>query len=508
MFPWRNRFLGTILALVPLQASAQIDVAALDATIEAAVRDWEAPGLAVAVIKDGELVLAKGYGVRRKGRPEPVDEHTLFAIGSTTKAMTAAAIGMLVDEGKLGWDDPVTRYLPEFRVADPFVTRAITLRDLLTHRAGLGNADFLWYGQEVELDEILFRMRYAPQETSLRSAFTYQNIMYAAAGAVVTSVSGTPWDEFVRRRIFVPLGMSRTIATMATLGEQENVASPHYRVDGEVRVIENASVDPVAAAGSVWSSVSDMSRWMRYLLTGRTADGRKLLSDETHRELFRPQTLVDADEFYPTQRLTKPHWMTYGLGWFQHDYDGRAVDFHTGSIDGMVAIHGLIRDEGIGVYVLGNLDHAEVRHAIMYHVFDEFGGERGQPGGPVVRRDWNAELLGLYGALAEEARARRLERDAERRADTSPSVPLGRYAGTYSDPFYGRVTVTLSDTSSLVLHRGPGLTGALSHWHYDTFQVRWDAAWRGSALVTFRLGGAGDVSAIELGGASFARQPE
>ncbi len=472
-------------------------LADFDAYVQLAVAEWEVTGLAVAVVKDGEVLFAKGYGIRELGSAAKVDEHTLFAIGSTTKAMTAAAIGMLVDEGKLDWDDPVTDHLPDFRLYDPFVTREITVRDLLTHRAGLPNADFLWYGQDSEAADILFRMRYVEPETSLRSSFTYQNIMYAAAGEVVAELSGMSWDAFIQKRIFEPLDMNGSIATAATLDAQPNVALPHYRVDGATRVIENASVDAVAPAGSVWSSVSDMAQWMRFLLEGTTPDGTELLSKETLEELFTPQTLVDPDEFYPTQAVTNPHWMTYGLGWFQQDYDGRAVDFHTGSIDGMVAIHGLIRDERLGVYVLGNLDHAEIRHALMYHVFDRFGEGS--------NRDWSAELKTLYDELSRQAERRRSEAEKTRVGGTAPTLALDRYTGTFADELYGAVQITI-DGDGLRLFYGPGLRGELEHWHYDLFRVHFDAAWRGSTLVSFELDRKAEVAVLSMGGASFARR--
>ena len=480
----------------PTGATGQ-PLADFDAYVQRAVADWDVTGLAVAVVKDGDVLFAKGYGLRELGSTAKVDEHTLFAIGSTTKAMTAAAIGMLVDEGKLDWDDPVTDHLPGFRLYDPFVTREITVRDLLTHRAGLPNADFLWYGQDSEADDILFRMRYVEPETSLRSSFTYQNIMYAAAGAVVAELSGMSWAAFIQKRIFEPLEMNGSIATAATLDAQPNVALPHYRVDGVVRVIENASVDAVAPAGSVWSSVSDMAQWMRFLLEGTTLDGTELLSKETLEELFTPQTLVDPEEFYPTQAITKSHWMTYGLGWFQQDYDGRAVDFHTGSIDGMVAIHGLIRDERLGVYVLGNLDHAEIRHALMYHVFDRFGEGS--------NRDWSAALKALYDELSRDAEQRRSEAKKTRVGGTAPTLALERYTGTYADELYGAVQITV-DGDGLRFFYGPGLKGELEHWHYDVFRVHFDAAWRGSTLLSFALDRKGEVATLSMGGASFARR--
>ncbi len=479
-------------------------LAGFDAIVAKGVGDWQIPGLAVAVVQNGEVVFARGYGVLELGKADAADENTLFAIGSTTKAMTAAAIGILVDEGKLGWDDPVTKHLPWFQLRDPVVTREVTVRDLLTHRAGLGNADFLWYGRENAPRDILFRMRYLPQETSLRSHFTYQNVMYAAAGAVVEEASGIPWAEFVRGRILEPLGMTRTVTTLSGLAGKGNAASPHFRIDGEVEVIENASVDPVAAAGSIWSSVSDMAKWMRFLLEGKTPEGTRLLKEETLDELFRPQALVDLDEFYPTQRLTHPKWTTYGLGWFQHDYEGRAVDFHTGSIDGMVAIHGLIRSERLGVYVLANLDHAELRHALMYTVFDLFDTTRREEG---PRRDWSADLRELYRSIEKEAEEKRAELEAKRVPGTRPSLPPEGYFGAYSDPLAGEAAISKSE-DGLRLRLGPTLTGSLEHWHYDVFQVSWDRQWQGTAFVSFRLGVEGEVESLVIDGLEFRHQAQ
>jgi CubicO group peptidase (beta-lactamase class C family) len=484
------------LRAAPAPVPAPAPLEGFDDYVRTAVADWEAPGLAIAVVKDGELVFSRGYGFREIGKPEPVDDRTLFAIGSTTKAMTAAALGMLVDEKKLSWDDPVTKHLPWFQLHDPVLTREVTIRDLLTHRAGLPNADFLWYGQGSLPHDILLRMRYLPSETSPRSHFTYQNVMYAAAGAVVAEVSGMAWEDFVRTRIFEPLHMDGTLPTAAALARQANVASPHFRIDGEVRAIENASVDPIAPAGAVWSSVSDMAKWMRFLLEGTTPEGKPLLARETLEEIFRPQTLVDGDEFYPTQKLTHPHWMTYGFGWFQEDYEGRRVDFHTGSIDGMVAIHGLVRDERLGVYVLANLDHAELRHALMYRVFDLY---RGGPG-----RDWNREILDLYRSLEKEADEREARIEKERVPNTKPSLPLDSYAGTYRDPLGGTVAVTRAG-DGLRLSYGPGLEGRLEHWNYDFFRVAWDKVWRGHAFVSFGLDRKGEVATLALDGLAFHR---
>jgi len=470
----------------------------LDAYTTQAFRDWDGVGLAIAVVKDGRLVFAKGYGSRELGKPGAVDSATLFAIGSTTKAMTAAALGMLVDEGKVRWDDPVTNYLPGFQLRDPYATREVTVRDLLTHRAGLPNADYLWYGTANSTAEILRRVRLVEPAYSIRSSFIYQNVMYAAAGQVIATVSGMPWEEFVRTRIFVPLHMDRTVPLLARARGVPNVASPHDRIDDTLRVIANASVDPVASAGSVWSSVADMSKWMRFVLDSGRVDGRALLKPATFAELLKPQTMVPPGQFYPSARLTRPHWMTYALGWFQQDYDGRAVSFHTGSIDGMVAIIGLIPDERLGVYVLANSDHIELRHALMLKVFDLWGPAKSKP------RDWSTELRTLYTNQRTQAGAATKAAEAKRVTGTKPSLPLPRYAGTYTDSLYGEATVTTAANGSLRLRVGT-LEGSLEHWQYETFRVRWDQRWVGSDLVTFVIGSDGTPGRIEMDSRTFAR---
>ncbi|HMC55494.1 MAG TPA: serine hydrolase [Gemmatimonadaceae bacterium] len=485
------------LAVAPLAAQTDQRLRDLDAYAARAAREWRAPGLAIAVVKDGRLVLAKGYGVLELGKAAPVDTQTLFAIGSTTKAMTAMALAMLVDDGKVRWDDPVATYLPGFQLSDPYLTRELTVRDLLTHRAGLPNADYLWYGTELTTDEILRRMRMVRPAYSMRSSFIYQNVMYAVAGKVVAVASGMPWADFLRARIFTPLGMTRTVASLNEASRASNVAVPHFLIDDTVRVISNAPVDAVAPAGAVWSSVADMSRWMRFVLDSGRVNGHALVKATTFMELVRPQTMVPASEFYPTARLTHPHWQTYGLGWFQQDYNGHKVDFHTGSIDGMVAIVGLMLDERLGVYVLSNLDHMEARHALMLRTFDLYTGGT---------RDWSAELQSLYGGFRTRAVAARKDAEQRRIAGTHPSLALERYAGTYADSLYGSATISAAN-GALRLKTGT-LGATLEHWQYDTFRARWDNRWQGTALVTFTIGADGRPSMVDVDGTTFRRVNE
>jgi CubicO group peptidase (beta-lactamase class C family) len=507
----RSRAASFALALAALPAGSPVpaqegpDLAAtLDAYVAQAVSDWGVPGLAIAVVLDGELVFAKGYGVRELGGAEPVDEHTLFAIGSTTKALTAATVGLQVAAGRMGWDDPVARHLPGFRLHDPYASHQATARDLLTHRAGLGNADLVWYGQDRSRSELLAALPRVEPAYSMRAGFVYQNLMYVAAGELAAALAGTSWEELVTSRIFAPLGMERTRPNATPAQAMPNVARPHARIDGALQPIDNEILDSMAPAGAVWSSVSDLSRWLRMLLAeGRWGDSA-VLPEAVVAEMLRPQTLIPPGGMYPTTRLTEPHWTSYGFGWFQQDYDGRAVAYHTGSIDGMSAIVGLVPDEELGVAVLANLDHAELRHALMWRVFDLFGAEAPAAG---EARDWNAELRELYGDLEREAEAREAERLAGRVPDTRPSLPLERYAGSYVHELYGTLAVAL-DGDTLRLLAGPRLAATLEHWHYDTFEAHFDRRWQGEAFATFDLDPAGRPAHLEVLGESYARVEE
>jgi len=472
------------LSLLAASAGAQrAPLRGLDAYVAQAVKEWEVPGLAIAVVKGDSTVYARGFGVRTLGKPEPVDEHTLFAVGSTTKAMTVAVLATLVDEGKVRWDEPVTTYLPAFQLHDPYVTREITVRDILTHRSGLPGADALWYASPDDLDAILRRLRHVKPASGLRAGYAYQNIMYATAGRVAAVAAGAPWDELVRRRILEPLEMTETLTGYAGLAGRGNVATPHIRVDDTVRAIAYRNLDNVAPAGAVNSSVADMAKWIRFLLDsarlrGGPTAGRRLISDSSYREMLTPQFLIPSASYYPAAREAHPHFTAYGLGWFLQDYRGRLVAMHTGSIDGMTAIVGMLPEERLGVVVLANMDHAELRHALMYRVFDLYLG------GPA--RDWSAELRGVYGRL--DAAAKEAERTVERGrvAGTRPTLPLDAYAGTYTDSLYGDVTVRV-EGGALVARHGPMFVGPLEPWHYDTFRAHWRDPALGRSFITFAL---------------------
>lgn len=469
----------------------------LDAWIARAMHEWEVPGLAVAVVKDDSLVFARGYGVRALGSAAPVTTATLFANASTTKAFTAVAVGMMVDEGKLAWDDRVTDRLPALVLHDPYPARELTLRDMLSHRVGFGDPGYLWYGTELDAGEMFRRLRFVEPESSFRARYAYNNVTFAACGLIAGEAYGAGWDALVRDRILQPLGMTATVTQGRLLPADANVAQPHDRVRDTLRVIPGVAslVDAIAPAGAMYSNVRDMSRWLRFLLRGLGGDSA-LIRPGTLAELFRPQTIIPRESFYSTARRTDPRFTAYGMGWFLQDYRGEFVAMHTGSIDGYVAIVGLVPDRRLGVVVFANRDHAELRHAILWKVVDAYLGG--------TQRDWSADLLALYDSLDAQQAARRAEREARRVPGTRPSLSPEAYAGTYADSALGTVVVRATD-GQLTLSRSPFLTGALEHWNYDTFRVRWDRAWLQPTPVTFRIGSDGVVTGVDLNGTALGR---
>ncbi|MEI9922123.1 MAG: serine hydrolase [Bacteroidota bacterium] len=466
-----------------------------DAYVQKAVKEWEVPGLAVVVVKNGTVLLSKGYGVRELGKPDAVDSKTLFACASTTKAMTATCMGMLVDEGKVSWNDPVVKYLPEFQLYDPFVTREIRIRDLFVHDTGIGNSDFLWGLMDVPSDEVLRKMRDVKPTYSIRAGFIYQNIFYLAAGKVIEKVSGKPWNVFIKERIFQPLGMTRTFPLLADV-KDPNQTAPHFRIEGKITVIKHTIADQIAPAGSVWSCADDMGKWMRTMIDSSKYSGGRLLSVASWNEMFKPQVIVPPGQFYPTAVFTKPNWTTYGLGWFQHDYKGKKINFHTGSLAGAVAIHAQLPEEKLGIYVFGNFDHAEIRHALVYKTFDHFalGGTR----------DWSADLLKLYRNIEAGSEKKEKDFEAKRVMNTKPSLALADYAGTYTDPLYGTLIVTV-EGDDLVAESNKFLKARFSHWHYDTFRGWYDKKWYGKGNLVFNIGADGKVASASFDGTDFNR---
>jgi CubicO group peptidase (beta-lactamase class C family) len=485
-----------VAAVSILRAAAPAAPADLDTWVARAMQTFEVPGIALAIVKDGAVVTAKGYGVRKLGDPTPVDARTLFGIASNTKIFTATALGLLVEERKVEWDAPVVRYLPAFAMWEPFVTHELTVRDLLVHRSGLGlgAGDLLWWPPSTyDRKEIARRLRFIPPATSFRSAYAYDNVLYLIAGEVIEAVSGQSWEDFVSSRILARVGMTGTSVRHSAAAAGGNVAATHARVDGKVRPIAPFDSDTVNPAGGINSSAEDMAKWMLVQLSGgQLADGSRLFSTATARQLTQLVTPIPLND--PPQELAplKASFNGYALGLGVRDYRGHKILMHTGGLPGFVSRVAMIPDVGVGVAVLTNQESGGAFDSIAYRVIDHYLGASGF--------DWIAayktvEDRGVANAAAAEARAA-----TARDAASKPSLPLAQYAGTYRDQWYGDITIAVENGAlTMRFSHTPSLSGPLEHWQHDTFIARWrDRELRADAFVTFALNPDGSIDQAKM----------
>ncbi len=466
----------------------------LDAEIEAARIEWQVPGLAVCVVKDDQVLLSKGYGVRRIHTSEAVDAHTLFAIASNSKAFTAAALAILVDEGKVSWDDPVRKHLPYFRLKDPLAANDIRVRDLLCHRSGLGtfSGDLLWWGTPYTPKEILERAALLEPAAPFRAEYGYSNLMFLAAGEVIEAASGQKWSQFVQERILRPLEMKRTITSVRDLVAQDNYATPHKTMLDGSKPIAWMNWDSMAAAGGIISSVHDMSAWMRLQLrAGELAEGKRIFSERSAHEMFQAQMAIKLPA-KPSARFPSTHFRAYGLGWALSDYKGNKVVGHGGGYDGMYSQVLMVPEQKLGVVVLTN-SMTSISNLLAYRTLDAFlGGDQ---------KNWSAENLQQFRKSREEFESNINKAITQVAKDTRPSHPMKDYAGQFRCPMYGDAEVTV-ENEKLVLRLlpYPDLVADLEHLHYDTFVIKWrkEFAWFGSGTAHFVANAKGEFTEIAL----------
>jgi CubicO group peptidase (beta-lactamase class C family) len=467
----------------------------LDAWVDRTMKEFQVPGLALAVVKDGKLIYAKGYGVRELGKPGKVDEHTLFGIASNSKAFTAAALAMLVDEGKLKWDDPATAYLPWFAVNDPYITRELTIRDAVSHRSGLGlgAGDLMFFPPStLTRDQILQRTRFIKPASSLRSKYAYNNIMFLAAGQVVPAVTGKSWDDFIRERIFQPLKMNETVTTVQATLDSPNHVSAHSNVDGKVLPVEWQGMDNAGPAGAIASSVSDLSKWMLLQLNrGTAADGKQLFSEKRSREMWSPTTIVPITDPPKPLAATKPNFACYGLGWFLRDYHGRKLVYHTGGLTGQVSKTLLIPEDNLGIVVLTNQEQGGAFEAIIYHLLDTYLS--------LPKTDWIAAFSEARKIREKEADEKIEKGRLARVASSQPSLDLSGYAGEYKDPWYGSATIELVGGGLVMkFSHSPTMVGDLKHWQHDSFVVHWRERTIPDSYLWFGLRPDGSVESVKM----------
>ena len=464
------------------EAAATIPDPAHMASVIAKARDaWGVPGLAVAIVKDGKVVMSEGFGVLKLGQPDPVDADTLFAIASNTKAFTAASLAMLQEDGKLQWDDRVQQHLPWLQLYDSWVSAELRVDDLLCHSSGLGtfSGDLLWWGTPYSPEEVLRRAQHLKPAGPFRSSYGYSNLMFLAAGEVIAGASGMSWSEFVTSRILEPIGMNRTVTSVTALSAMQNVASPHKPTPDSVTPIPWYNWDTMAAAGGIISSVNDMSKWLIVQLNrGQLGDGRSLFSEASSRRMWSPHSNMSVSPAYQ-KRFPSTHFRSYGLGWVLADYKGRMTVSHGGGYDGMYSCVLMVPDENMGIVVLTN-SMTGISSPIANTIMDQYlGGQQ---------TDWLAADL----SRDQDGRREFYERIAKTitpvSQGTQPSQSLDACTGQFRCPLYGDATVSLED-GHLVLRLLPNkqLVADLTHLHYDTYVIRWreQFAWFAEGTIQF-----------------------
>lgn len=440
--------------------------------IEDRLTEWQVPGLSVAIIKDGEIILTEGYGVRDITTGAKVDAQTVFAIASVSKAFTTMAMGMLVDEGKLNWDTPVKTYLPDFKLYDTYLTDHLTPRDMVCHRSGVSRHDAIWYNnQNTTRAELVKRMRYLEPNAGFRQLWQYNNMMYIAAGHLVEQVAGVSYEEFVQKRIFEPLNMQNSSFTIAESQQNPNLAYPHGLHQGETIKIDLLNVDLLGPAGSINSSVEDLANWALLHLNQGEFANQRLISTTNLKQMHTPQMVVPTD-----RNFREISHRMYGLGWSIEPYRGYNVVRHSGGIDGFCTLVTFMPEENIGVVVLTNREDNPLTYVVSYHIYDLLLG--------LDTIDWNTRLREEQEQLKSQDDAEKAAQLAQRVANTTTSHPLSDFVGSYQQAAYGEVRVQAAGDRLELIYND--IVYELTHHHYDVFVARHAApSYNYTNLVSF-----------------------
>lgn len=439
----------------PGQAAAAA-LQGFDAFVKSALKDWKVPGCSVAVVSGGRVVLAEGYGLRDVTKNLPVTRNTLFAIGSSTKAFTVMALGLLADEGKLSWDTPVKRYLPTFKLKDPTATDHMTPRDLVTHRSGLPRHDLVWYNAPLSRKELFDRLQYLEPNADFRAKWQYQNLMFLTAGYLAGEVAGVSWEDLVRARIFGPLGMTSSNFSVDDSKKTPDFSLPYDEKDKATIEIPFRNITTVGPAGSINSSAVDMAQWVLLHLNGGVAGDKRLVSESTIAEMHQPQMVMPERVQDPEIALT-----SYAMGWMVESYRGKVRIHHGGNIDGFSALVTFLPKEGVGVVVLSNHNGSPLPEVVARTAIDRLLGLS-----PI---DWNARILARAAAAEKAGDKAKGKMDLDRKKGTKPAHPQEEYVGDYEHPAYGTLAISKDAGGNLkaIIHAIPL---RLEHWHYETFQ--------------------------------------
>jgi len=471
--------------------------------VEQLRKQFGVPGVTIAIVENGKTTLAHGWGVRDISTNQPVDADTIFFTGSTGKAFTNAALATLVDQGKLKWDDKVIDHMPDFRMWDPWVTREMTIRDLLVHRSGLGlgEGDLLFLpNSTLSRKETVRRIRYLKPATSFRSGYAYDNILYMAAGQLIEEVSGQTWEQYVRSHVFAPLGMSHSTDTDADYQANPNHARPHSRNDGPIHGLgtqtpldENATIAQNSApAGGLAISANDMSRWLLTQLGHGKIPGSeaKLFSEEQSEVMWTPLVIQPIPQYPAEFAVAQPHYNLYALGWDRTDYRGAHLVAHDGAVLGSQATVALLPEKNVGIFIAANSEDGEIIRGLAYELLDYYLG--------LPQNHWPEKWHDFKMARLNAA-AKQVQTAQAKPAQVGPSLPLDRYAGDYTDPWYGTIKVRKSGNGlAIEFPHSTGMQGPLTHYQYDTFKTNPALNWVEPAYVSFSIDANGKVDRVTM----------
>ena len=490
----RRFVIAIVISLLATSASAQLTEGMIDKDVRETIEAWHLPGLAIAVVQNDRVIFVKGYGIKEAGKQQPITADTLFEIGSTTKAFTATALAMLVDEKKLSWDDPVRNYVPGFHISDACTDALITLRDIASHRSGVARHDELWDDSDFSRDELIRRIGAMKVWKPIRAGYQYNNLMFVTAGEAAASAAKMPWEQLIRTRIFAPLGMTESRIAFADWPSSDHATGHRWNSKNEWAAIQPMrNYDALAPAGTIKSSAHDMAQWLRFQLAGGVIDGKRLISQAALDETHAPQTIIPIG---PGTRALYPdtNFLTYALGWNASDYHGELLVAHAGALNGFRTNVALLPKRNFGIVILENVGRGSALAALRNTIIDQFLG--------LPARDWNGDMIDIERFEGAKGEAKFAERVAKRATAPKPSHDLAAYAGTYRNAGFGDATISVAN-DALVLH-WERLTVPLVHENYDTFSAI-DTVEDIDEAVQFRLGADGDVGGFTLFGEEFTK---
>lgn len=471
-----------ILFVFSINIYSQIDYEKLDQYIGKAVKDFEAVGLAVAIVKDSQVVFSKAYGYADIEKQTPLTTKSLFNIASCTKAFISAIVAKQVDEGNLKWSDKVVDHIPSFKLSDIWITNQLNMVDILSHRSGLKTfaGDLLWFQTGYGNEEIIKRMQYLPIEREFRSEYGYQNNMYMIAGEIVTKSAGTEWYDYLVKEIFDKLEMNTSITSSSQLNEEDDIAYPH--LEGKRY---HLSIEKPHAAGSIFSNVDEVSNWVTMLLNNGQFNGKQVLSEKVINDMFTPRTILWLGN---SMRKAVANFHLYGLGWFMYDYQGQKIIYHDGGMPGYIARTMLIPKENLGLVILTN-EMNSLPQALSLQIVDLFLGNDNV--------DWAADYLERVNRHKEQDSARKNEKVENRITGTTHSLDPVGYTGKYNDNSYGEAEIKIVDEALVLTLPTKGFESEMEHWHYDTFKVELDD-FLPSGYLTFDFNSKGEVTGFKI----------